>query len=62
MPYAKRALGKVCSGGDITFACPGQFTVKASMHPFLGGESGSAALPPLPDSLKKPDGTATFSV
>ncbi|UHC73734.1 type VI secretion system tip protein VgrG [Xanthomonas oryzae] len=49
-------------GGDITFACPGQFTVKASMHPFLGGESGSAALPPLPDSLKKPDGTAPFSV
>ncbi|RBA49753.1 type VI secretion system tip protein VgrG, partial [Xanthomonas oryzae pv. oryzae] len=25
-------------GGDITFACPGQFTVKASTHPFLGGE------------------------
>lgn len=25
-------------GGDITFACPGTFTVKASEHPFLGGE------------------------
>ncbi|WP_258533265.1 DUF2345 domain-containing protein, partial [Xanthomonas oryzae] len=35
-------------GGDITFACPGQFTVKASMHPFLGGESGNAIIDKLP--------------
>ncbi|WP_449467858.1 type VI secretion system Vgr family protein [Stenotrophomonas humi] len=24
-------------GGDITFSCPGEFTVKASEHPFMGG-------------------------
>ncbi|UXV79833.1 DUF2345 domain-containing protein [Xanthomonas oryzae pv. oryzae] len=38
-------------GGDITFACPGQFTVKASMHPFLGGEMNVAPLSALPGSL-----------
>ncbi|WP_155616818.1 DUF2345 domain-containing protein, partial [Xanthomonas translucens] len=36
-------------GGDITFACPGQFTVKASRHPFLGGEMKTVAIPPLPE-------------
>ncbi|AEQ95527.1 Rhs element Vgr protein [Xanthomonas oryzae pv. oryzicola BLS256] len=36
-------------GGDITFACPGQFTVKASMHPFLGGEMKTVAIPTLPE-------------
>ncbi|WLA18003.1 type VI secretion system tip protein VgrG [Xanthomonas citri pv. glycines] len=36
-------------GGDITFACPGQFTVKASRHPFLGGEMQTVAIPPLPE-------------
>ncbi len=24
-------------GGNITFACPGTFTVKAGQHPFMGG-------------------------
>ncbi|GHA82291.1 type VI secretion system Vgr family protein [Cognatilysobacter bugurensis] len=38
-------------GGDITFACPGTFTVKASQHPFSGGASASAALDTLPDGL-----------
>ncbi|WP_429001894.1 type VI secretion system Vgr family protein [Xanthomonas sp.] len=38
-------------GGDITFACPGEFTVKASQHPFLGGESGSLSLAALPFHL-----------
>ncbi|MGX8283608.1 type VI secretion system Vgr family protein [Xanthomonas oryzae] len=38
-------------GGDISFACPGQFTVKASMHPFLGGEMNVAPLSALPGSL-----------
>ncbi|RBK72558.1 DUF2345 domain-containing protein, partial [Xanthomonas oryzae] len=38
-------------GGDITFACPGQFTVKASTHPFLGGEMNVAPLSALPGSL-----------
>ncbi|PPV01135.1 type IV secretion protein Rhs, partial [Xanthomonas bromi] len=31
------------------FACPGQFTVKASTHPFLGGEMKAVAIPPLPE-------------
>jgi type VI secretion system secreted protein VgrG len=38
-------------GGDITFACPGNFTVKGGQHIFDGGASRSAALPPLPDKL-----------
>ncbi|WNJ27200.1 type VI secretion system Vgr family protein [Xanthomonas translucens pv. translucens] len=38
-------------GDDITFACPGQFTVKASRHPFLGGELNVAPLSALPGSL-----------
>ncbi|MDR7192641.1 type VI secretion system Vgr family protein [Luteimonas terrae] len=37
-------------GGDITFACPGEFTVKASQHPFLGGETVAAPIAALPDS------------
>jgi uncharacterized protein (DUF2345 family) len=36
-------------GGDITFNCPGTFTVKAGQHPFLGGASDAAAVPALPD-------------
>ncbi|WP_313422615.1 type VI secretion system Vgr family protein [Stenotrophomonas rhizophila] len=36
-------------GGDITFSCPGTFTVKAGQHPFLGGASDAAAVPALPD-------------
>ncbi|WP_330462983.1 type VI secretion system Vgr family protein [Xanthomonas oryzae] len=49
-------------GGDITFACPGQFTVKASMHPFLGGESGNPQFA-LPDGLVhlEPDRMLDFS-
>lgn len=35
-------------GGDITFACPGNFTVKGGQHIFDGGGSGAAALPSLP--------------
>ncbi len=38
-------------GGDITFRCPGQFTVKASEHPFLGGGNDAAALLALPVGL-----------
>ncbi|GAB3052464.1 type VI secretion system Vgr family protein [Stenotrophomonas tumulicola] len=37
-------------GGDITFACPGNFTVKASEHPFLGGASADHRLS-LPNGL-----------
>ncbi|MEZ0470342.1 type VI secretion system Vgr family protein [Luteimonas salinilitoris] len=49
-------------GGDITFACPGNFTVKASQHPFLGGESGDVRLS-LPDGIVKlePDRMLDFS-
>ncbi|HWW68512.1 MAG TPA: DUF2345 domain-containing protein, partial [Duganella sp.] len=35
-------------GGNITFACPGNFTVKGGQHVFQGGGKGSAALPALP--------------
>ncbi|RNF81419.1 DUF2345 domain-containing protein, partial [Montanilutibacter psychrotolerans] len=35
-------------GGDITFACPGNFTVKASEQPFKGGASNAASLDALP--------------
>ncbi|GAB3752108.1 type VI secretion system Vgr family protein [Lysobacter olei] len=36
-------------GGDITFACPGNFTVKASENPFLDAHSNAAVLEALPD-------------
>lgn len=42
-------------GGDITFACPGNFTVKASENPFLGGQSNAATLAALPDGKLKLD-------
>ncbi len=35
-------------GGDITFACPGNFTVKGGQHVFDGGGNAAAALPALP--------------
>lgn len=38
-------------GGDITFACPGNFTVKAGENPFLGGDSNAATLDTLPSGL-----------
>ena len=38
-------------GGNITFACPGNFTVKGGQHVFDGGASAAAALPALPDPL-----------
>ena len=40
-------------GGDITFRCPGHFTVKGGQHVFNGGASAAAGLPPLPDSRLK---------
>lgn len=36
-------------GGDITFSCPGQFTVKASEHPFMGPQTN----PSIPEHLPK---------
>lgn len=49
-------------GGDITFACPGKFTVKAAEHPFRGGSKGDLKLS-LPDGLVhiKPDRMLDFS-
>ncbi|WP_250447466.1 type VI secretion system Vgr family protein [Lysobacter enzymogenes] len=38
-------------GGDITFECPGNFTVKAGMHPFKGGETAPLVMPALPNGL-----------
>ncbi|HEU4622849.1 MAG TPA: type VI secretion system Vgr family protein [Burkholderiaceae bacterium] len=35
-------------GGNITFACPGQFTVKSAQNNFPGGASGAATINALP--------------
>ena len=43
----------VLDGGNITFTCPGTFTVKAAAHAFEGGGSAEPALPALPDSRAK---------
>ncbi len=40
-------------GGNITFACPGNFTVKGGQHVFDGGASGDTTLAKLPDSRLK---------
>ncbi|UIN21253.1 type VI secretion system Vgr family protein [Herbaspirillum frisingense] len=40
-------------GGDITFACPGTFSVKGTTHAFTGAASVSPDLPALPDSQYK---------
>jgi len=37
-------------GGDITFACPGKFSVKGGKHLFDGGGRGAASFSPLPSS------------
>jgi type VI secretion system secreted protein VgrG len=41
------------AGGDITFACPGTFSVKGGQHVFDGGKSRSVELTMLPDSRAK---------
>ena len=40
-------------GGNITFACPGKFTVKGGMHVFDAGSMQPAKLKNLPDSRLK---------
>jgi type VI secretion system secreted protein VgrG len=40
-------------GGDITFACPGNFTVKGAQHLFDGGASKTANLLNLPGELSE---------
>jgi type VI secretion system secreted protein VgrG len=40
-------------GGDITFACPGTFSVKGGQHVFDGGSTQAAVLDKLPDTRLK---------
>lgn len=40
-------------GGNITFACPGNFSVKGGQHVFESGTNSSAQLPALPDMNSK---------
>ncbi|MCS0591643.1 type VI secretion system Vgr family protein [Massilia norwichensis] len=40
-------------GRDITFACPGNFSVKGGQHLFEGGASQAAELAPLPDGASE---------
>jgi type VI secretion system secreted protein VgrG len=40
-------------GGNITFACPGNFTVKGGQHSFDGGAKSAPAIAKLPDSRLK---------
>jgi type VI secretion system secreted protein VgrG len=49
-------------GGNITFACPGKFTVKGGQHLFDGGSSTSAPLEALPFHLATivPPGPTVF--
>ncbi|MET3118477.1 uncharacterized protein (DUF2345 family), partial [Undibacterium sp. GrIS 1.8] len=41
-------------GANITFACPGNFTVKGGQHAFDAGARGAATLAPLPDRIVPP--------
>jgi type VI secretion system secreted protein VgrG len=41
-------------GGDITFACPGNFTVKGGQHLFDAGAAANARLDDLPNKLITP--------
>jgi type VI secretion system secreted protein VgrG len=40
-------------GGNITFACPGNFSVKGGQHTFTEGESNAVLPNPLPDTRVK---------
>jgi type VI secretion system secreted protein VgrG len=40
-------------GGDITFACPGTFSVKGGQHVFDAGARQEADMPHLPDGISK---------
>ena len=41
-------------GGNITFTCPGNFTVRGGQHEFAGGANAAAALVKLPDTRVHP--------
>ncbi|WP_288408727.1 DUF2345 domain-containing protein, partial [uncultured Herbaspirillum sp.] len=47
--------------GNITFACPGTFSVKGAAHAFPGGASAAASLPPLPNSVVNVKNSRKFS-
>ena len=59
-------------GADITFACPGVFSVKGSLHGFDGGASVAADIDKLPDTrtklfdesftIRDPNGNAMSSI
>ena len=40
-------------GNNITFTCPGHFTVKGGLHPFSGGSAKAARFERLPDTRVK---------
>ncbi|MCI1007397.1 type VI secretion system tip protein VgrG [Herbaspirillum sp. C7C8] len=48
-------------GGNITFACPGTFSVKGGAHAFPGGASAAASLSPLPKSTVDAKDSRKFS-
>ena len=48
-------------GGDVTFECPGSFTVKATEHPFSSGANGSAEIDLLPQGTTRMKRKASFS-
>ena len=48
-------------GGNITFECPGNFTVKASQQPFRGGESTPAEIDLLPQGTTRVKRKVSFS-
>lgn len=59
----------VIQGGDITFICPGKWTVKGAMHDWAGGGSGAARLMALPSEgvhvpsmLSDPDYSVAFDL
>lgn len=43
----------VIEGGNITFTCPGTWTVKGASHEWSGGGSHAVSLPKLPDARAK---------
>ena len=50
----------VLEGGDISFKCPGTFTVKAGQVPFTGGGATPAALATLPSEIMQKQGLGAF--
>lgn len=49
----------VIQGGDITFTCPGSFTVKGATHEWGGGTSASTSLLALPSGSRQIEATST---